>query len=431
MPPAPSPLAIGHGDPPGGPGTAPWQDADRLRPGMMAMLLMLLPLFGQTFHYMKDLLPLWALSKAFPVLSLPLALVLLRRPRLPMARQIMATFLWLVLVPSFAASFTFGQDFFTGITAQVKLLPMLYFFSFSGLLMIARPSLRELAAGFLICGIATYAALIILWAIIPDAWYSKVYAFGSSPLFSADNRGNRIRMPMLFGIITLFYCYRRFLGSGSLRWLAGAAAGLCLTLFVVKTRAMVVGIAGVVVINSFAAAGALVRVGLLFVAPAALVGLFSIGYLNTMFSSDSSTGFDVRWKTVTKAVGFLGTDPFKWLMGVGTISPTSSDSLFSYFDHFFFLADITWLGIVFEFGLIGAILLVLYEIRGLLLFRRIREATGHSPFLGSLCDYLLYVLLISNLYPPTLTPGETAIIAAIFVFVLQNLPTSILPDRES
>lgn len=400
--------------------TPPLVSDGPLRPKVMAVLLSLLPFFGQSFHYMRDLPPLWTLSKVFPVLMLPFALLLFRYPRLPVVRQLLVTFVWLILVPSFAAIYYFSQDFFTGVTAQVKLLPLLSFFSFLGVLLYLRPTLRELSAAFLIFGIVTYVVLVLLWALVPQAWYSGVYVVGSSPLFSMDNRGNRIRMPMYFGMITLFYCYRRFLDEMRLRWLAGAFVGFALTLWVVKTRAMMVGIAGVVMINSFLAVGPVKRLVVMLLAPFALVGLFSFGYLSTMFSTDASTGFDVRWETAIKAVNFLGLDPIRWLFGVGTISPTSSDSLFAFFDHFFFLADITWLGILFEFGVIGAGLILLYELRGILFFHRLQQRID-SHYLGSLYDYIVYVLLISNLYPPTLTPGETAIILSIFVYVWHRL----------
>lgn len=390
------------------------------RPLIMAALLAALPFFGQSFHYMKDVLPFWAVSKAFPVISLPLALILFRYPRMPVSRQVLFTFVWTLMVPSFAGTYYFGQDFFTGMTAEVKLLPLLYFFSFLGLLLYLRPTLRELTVCFMVWGALTYLCLILFWALIPQEWYSGVYAFGSSPLFSADNRGNRIRMPMYFGMITLFYCYRRFLAGRGLFWLVGAALGLALTLWLVKTRAMVVGVAGVLVLNSFFSAGRLTRLALILAAPFALGGLFSFGYLATMFSTDSSTGFDVRWVTATKAVEFLGTAPLRWLLGVGTISPISSDSLFSYFDHFFFLADITWLGILFEFGIIGAALILLYDVRGVLFFHKLKRRID-DHFLGSLYDYIVYVLIISGLYPPTLTPGETATILAIFVYVWHSL----------
>ena len=396
-------------------------DETPLRPGVMAVLLLALPMFGQIFHYMKDLLPLWSLSKAFPILSLPLALVVFRHPSVPMTRQVLLSFLWLVVVPSFAGIFYFEQDFFTGLTAQVKLLPMLYFFSFLGLLLLLQPTLRELTAAFLIYGLITFMSLVILWAIIPQSWYEEHYVTGGSPLFTVDNRGNRIRMPMYFGIIAIFYYYRRFLRQPSFGTLAAALIGVFLTMGVVKTRAMLVGIAGVLILNGFFTTRGFLRYAVSGAALAGAAGMFSFGYLRTVFRTDPASGFDVRWQTVLKATAFLGFDPTRWLLGVGTISPTSKDSLSAFFDHFFFLADITWLGIVFEFGLVGALLFLVYELRGMLFYHRALKPHIDSHFLGSLQDYLLYVLLISNLYPPTLTPGETAVILAIYAYVWQWL----------
>jgi hypothetical protein len=305
----------------------------------------------------------------------------------------------------------------------VKLLPMLYFFSFLGLLLLLQPTLREIMASFLICGFATFAALLILTAVVPAKWYSGHYELGGSEgtLFSSDNRGTRIRMPMYFGLIAIFYFYRRFLRQPRLTPLLFAVAGFVITLSIVKTRAMLVGIAGVVAINAVLASRGVVRMLVVLSAPVALIGLFSTGYLASMFKTDASSGFSLRWVTVVKASNFLGADALRWILGVGTISPTSKDSLASYFDHFFFLADITWLGIVFEFGIIGALLFVFYEVRGIVFFQRTLKPRIQSDFLASLSDYLLYVLLISNLYPPSLTPGETAVILAVFTYVWQWL----------
>jgi len=132
----------------------------------MWCLLALLPLFGQTFHYLSALAPLWALSKAFPVLSLPAVLRLGGEQRFPMTRQILISFAWLALVPSFAAVFYFHESFFTSITAQVKLLPMLYFFSFLAILLALRPTLGELQRSFLIAGAVVIGALIVLWVVV-------------------------------------------------------------------------------------------------------------------------------------------------------------------------------------------------------------------------------------------------------------------------
>lgn len=406
-----------------GRGRAAVTDVDNVRPALrwnhVATLVAVLPLFGQSFHYVKDLAPLWALSKAFPILSLPLALFLLAGERPIAARQVLISFVWLVLVPTFIAIWTFQQTFFVGLAAQIKLLPLLYFFSFLGFLRCLRPSPREIAAGFLICAAITAIVLLLLWAVAPQSWYKSQYVTGESPILSNDSRGNRIRMPMFFGLIGIFYCYRRFFATRRFGWFVLAAIGFAMTMGIVRTRSTVLGLAAVAAISAFTAASPRIRILLIVLIPVALAGLFSVPYLASVFKTDSSSGFDVRWISTIKAVSFLGTSPFRWLFGVGTISPVDPAGLMTYFNHFFFLADITWIGVIFEYGLIGAALILAIPARGLFLVRRARAGT-EDPFLGALQDYLLYAILISELYPMTLAPGEFALILAIGVFTIEQ-----------
>jgi hypothetical protein len=386
------------------------------RPRVMWCLVLLLPLFGQTFHYISALYPLWALSKAFPVLTLPLVLRLGSQPRFPMTRQVLLSFAWLVLMPSFAAVIYFDESFFTSITAQVKLLPILYFFSFLALLLMLKPTLSELGRSFVILGAIVIGTLIFLWAVVPADWYKETYVFGQAPFFTSDSRGHRIRMSMYFPFILLFFCYRRAFFERHLGYLAGVLVALAVALLIVKSRALAIGIMGVLVINTFAWARPRARIGLLLIAPIVLASVFSMGYLATIFSAGSETGFDTRRISAALATRFLGNEPMRWLFGVGTISPASGESLTGYFHHFFFLADITWLGIVFEYGLIGALIVLCLQLRGLFFYRRLR-AEVEDDFLGALFDYLIFVLLASFFYPPTLAPGETAVILAIFVYI--------------
>ncbi|MEM5310505.1 hypothetical protein [Paraburkholderia sp. JHI869] len=398
------------------PGLAPVFSSEPARWRVTWWLLALLPLFGQTFHYLSTLVPLWALSKALPVISLPGVLRLGGERRFPMTRQILISFAWLLLVPSFAAVFYFHESFFTSITAQVKLLPVLYFFSFLALLLTLKPTLGELERGFVVLGVVILAVLIVLWAVVPSDWYQESYVIGQSPFFSSDNRGHRIRMSMYFPLILLFFCYRRAFFEKHAGHLFGALVAFAVTLLIVKTRAMVIGVISVLVINTFAWSRMRTRILLLLAAPVALVAMFSAGYLATTFSTDASTGFDTRRITILLATKFLGSEPMRWLFGVGTISSTSKDNLIDYFHHFFFLADITWLGIVFEYGLIGALIILFFQLRGIVFYRRLRKKVD-DDFLGALFDYLVYILLISFFYPPTLTPGETSVILAIFAYV--------------
>ncbi|WP_140851899.1 hypothetical protein [Sphingomonas glacialis] len=383
----------------------------------VAILVLVLPLFGQSFHYVKAVPALWALSKLWPLASLPLALLLFAGPRPAGARQVLVTFAWLLLVPTFIATMTFQQTFFVGLTAQVKLLPILYFFSFLGLLRWMRPTLRELATSFLIIAALTFIVTLLIWRLAPQSAYSQHYVAGDSPLLGADSRGNRIRMPMYFGLIGIFYCYRRFLTALKPHWLLLAGIGFTIVFALVKMRSIVLGLVLMAAINAFVAATPKMRIALVALMPFGIAALFSVPYVASVFSTDRSFAFDVRMTTTIKAIDFLGTNPFAWLFGVGTISPMDPAGLMTYFNHFFFLADITWMGVLFEFGLVGAALILAIPARGFALVRQAR-ALRDDPFLAALQDYLLYAMLISEMFPMTMAPGELTIIMAIAVYVL-------------
>ncbi|WP_406237055.1 hypothetical protein ACF3NX_07100 [Acetobacter orientalis] len=387
-----------------------------VRKYIMFWLIIALPFFGEIFHYLNSVKPLWAFSKLMPVLSLPLIFHLRGYSLFPISRQVIFTFTWLLLSPTIASIFYFHEGFFTAITAQVKILPILYFFSFLSFLLILKPKLYEIEKSFIILGLTTTIILLCFWLTIPNSWYQEHYVVGSAPFFSSDNRGHRIRMQMYFAIIALFFFYRRGFAEKRVIYFLSAAAIFFVTLLLVKTRAMIIGCTGVLLPNTIVWVPPFVRIVVAGVAPFALVGMFSTGYLASTFSTSASSGIDVRRSTAQLAIHFLGEHPFKWIFGVGTLSPTSTDTLMKYFHHFFFLADITWLGIVFEYGLFGASLIIAFQLRGLIFFKTINKIVS-DDFLGALRDYLLYVLIISIFYPPTLTPGETAVILSIFAYV--------------
>lgn len=381
------------------------------------ILIASIPLFGQFFHYMKDLPPLWALSKLWPLLSLPCALALVVRPRPACTRQILLCFLWLVLVSSIAAMFSFDQSFIMGLTAQIKLLPMLSFFGLLGLLAIVRPTCRDIMIAVLAWGAATIAITIMLGLFAPQTWYSTTYEIGDAPLLSNDGRGNRIRMPMIFALIFIFFAWRRGISGRDWRWIGAAVLGIVVAVALVKTRATVVALAAALALVSWSIASRRWRIVALAAAPVAILALFQIPYVASILDTSAQSGIDVRVTTINKAIDFLGDNPFAWLLGVGTISSVNPAGLIEYFSHFFFLADISWLGIVFEFGLIGAALLLTLPLRAYVRLRRL-NADGKDHFLGALRDYILFVVLISPLYPIlTLQPGEVTSILAITVYV--------------
>lgn len=399
-----------------------WMQAADVRWAYVALLVALLPLFGQSFHYVKLLKPAWALSKAFPLLSLPLCLILFAGRRPEGSRQMVVTILWLVLVPTFISLFTFQQTFFIALASQLKLLPLLYIFSLLGLLRWLRPTLREIAAAFLICAVVTFVLLLAIWRLAPQSAYAEHYVAGDSPLLSADARGNRIRMPMYFGLIGILYAWRRFTARWQPRWFAAWGAGFAMVFGLVRMRTFVLGLTLMAAINGFLAAGPRLRLLMLALIPFALAALFSVPFMASIFSTDKAFAFDVRYISTMKAIGFLGTDPFRWIFGVGTISPIDPAGLMTYFNHFFFLGDITWMGIIFEYGIIGALLIAAVPLRGVLLMDSARRLHD-TPFLAALRDYLVYSLLISEMLPMTLAPGEITSIMAIALYA-RELPAA-------
>ncbi|MET1755779.1 hypothetical protein ABVV53_09965 [Novosphingobium sp. RD2P27] len=381
------------------------------------LLIAALPLFGQTFHYMKDLKPLWALSKAFPLLSLLLVLPVLTYRRVPQVFGWLLAFLWLVLVSSFAGVLTFDQNFLLGLTAQVKLLPMLYALSFLGLLLLVRPSTDQLVKAIQVWAVLTFAAVFLLWAFAPQSWYSTKYEFGDAPLLSVDDRGNRIRMPMYFGLIALFSLNRRLLAKPDLRTAVLFVFALALIAGVVRTRAVVLGCVATLALIAFMASSPRWRV--VAVAAAAIVGfvLLQVPYVQSAFDTSAASGIQLRQITADKSIAFLGDSVLRWMFGVGTITPLDPGGLPKFFNHFFFLADISWLGIVFEFGLVGAAIMLILLMRTWNYARRVRQSFN-SPVLAGMQDYVLFTLIQSPLYSTmTLQPGEIAVVAAIFVYL--------------
>jgi hypothetical protein len=152
-------------------------------------LCLILPFFGQTFHYIKVIMPLWALSKAWPIITLPLALRLFAGPRPEGSRQVVLTFVWLLLVPSFISQTTFNQNVIAALPAQVKLLPILYFFSFLALLRWADPAPAELERAVVVLALASFAILLVIWALAPQSAYVAHYDAGDAPCWHRTRGG--------------------------------------------------------------------------------------------------------------------------------------------------------------------------------------------------------------------------------------------------
>ena len=123
----------------------------------------------------------------------------------------------------------------------------------------------------------------------------------------------------------------------------------------------------------------------------------------------------VRKIELAHAVIFLSQAPWRWLTGVGAVT---RDGAFSLGDivgaQTFYLADLGWLGVVFEYGLIGAVLILAVHLLGL----RMAQKAGRTgdPTAQALFDYIVYILLVSPIYSVVFAPGELAACMAMAFF---------------
>ena len=323
-------------------------------------------------------------------------------------------------MPSFIEQATFNQNFFVGLTAQVKLLPILYFFSFLALLRWRDPSAQELERAVIALAIASYVILLLVWLLAPQSAYSMHYKAGDAHLLQTDERGNRIREPFYFGMLGLLWVFRRFTQKWDWRWLLLWALGFFLIFSLIRMRTYILGMALMAAITAFRAATPGARKGLMLVMPIAMGAFLQLPLVASIFSTSKAFAFDIRYVSTMKAIAFLGTDPFRWTFGVGTLSPVDPASMMTYFNHFFFLADITWMGAVFEYGVLGSILIMALPMRGVWMMHKLCK-TENTAFNGALQDYLIYTILISEMFPITMSPGEVTVIMAIAVWRLEKL----------
>jgi hypothetical protein len=396
--------------------------APPLRLSRLGALVIMLPLIFQVFHYIVDVPPLYAVSKALPLLLSPLAIVAFCFCRLPYRGWFVALGLYALLVTPVVSALDFGEGFSATLTTQIKLLPITYYFAFFAILWVVQPTYDELVSAFVGVGVVSLALLPLLWATVPEAAYygsdEQTKLFNFEPL-----RGFRITLPTYFIEIFILYLNRRF-------WVTKAPGDLLLMalsfvplVLFNKERAVIGGLAAVVVLVGLA--GQPLRRKVMFVAVAAAIVICVMIFWNVSAGLAQDDSVAVRQGSYRIAWDALNDQPLGWLIGLGTMSHFRMESFRQLYGHFFYLADIGLLGVVYEYGLIGCLLFLTIYSKILLYFRRGLAAT-RDPFLFAFRDHIWFQLLTAFVSPITYAPAEWAAVLALFVYfrrrIEQRLP---------
>jgi len=394
------------------------QPVERTRLRFIALLCMM-PLFSQSFYYLLPVAPLYYLSKVWPILMLPAAVWALMRWE-PQSRTIYVV--WLAYAVGFTplvSMMQLGAGFFDALTTTVKVWPFTYYFSLLGVLLWLRPTARQLERAVLGLGVGTFVLMTLLWLLAPASWYT-IDATNSKFFIYETERGNRIYMPMFFGYLLLFYLGRRLAARVQVRTGAMVAAGFGLLLWINKQRTSIGGAALVVMLTAcpprwrrLAFGGATIAV--------CVAAVFVFAGAGSNFIESLGNSLFVRQNSLTIAVEYLGDDPLRWLFGVGATTRFSGITLAEIFkSEQFYLADIGWVGVVFEFGLVGAVLVAAVYATGL--FVTARAAASGDPFLQALSSYVLFMIVTSAVYSVVFTPGELATVVAMSEYLARYAP---------
>ncbi len=382
------------------------------------VLLATLPLFAGSFHYTRDILPFYIASKAWPFLLLPAALIGYLALRLPARTLYAVTLAYLVSVPPLMAMFYLGSSLDEAMLITVKYLPISYFFSLSLMLAWLRPSAAELRSAVTNLGIVTFAMMAILWVVVPQGMYRS--EFGIDTVFIADDavRGDRIQMPMFFGLLLVFKLGRDFAARFRIMDLAKLLVCYVLLAMIYKERIPIAfsGLIVLLAVTTRLMRGRLNAV-LLLACLGAVAGTLGMIVLGADTVIDKLGGsLSIRIDTAIKAWAYISDEPLRWLFGVGSTTKYAATTINDMFrDPAFFLADIGWLGVVFEAGVVGAVPIAALMVAGLV----ISQANSQPEDSVSLAfsDYGIYLLAASIIYSPTLLPGEIACVTALAVYL--------------
>jgi hypothetical protein len=384
----------------------------------VAALIGVLPMFAQCFQYMTDIPPLYLLSKVWPFLMLPIAGWALMRLDLPNKALHIAVLCWLLVITPLIGILQLGNNFDDAMATTVKVWPLTYVFALSGVLVLLRPPYETVHRVIIGFGIATFVTMSALWVTVPESAYGGGDL--DTKLFMIDmERGFRIYMPMYFGVMLILYLNRSAWVRFAWWKLIGIVTGLALMLMIYKQRAAIASAVLAVVLGSVLSLKRWRIAGFtaLGIGVCAGVVLFLARAQNTAeLTTNLGSSLAVREVSVSTAWDYLSTDPVRWILGVGGTTRLGDVTLGRLFNNpMFFLADIGWLGVLFEYGAIGVLLMLLVYGTGL----RSALAWAHpdDPLSQAFADYIIYLLSSSIVYSAVFTPGELTTTMALSYYL--------------
>jgi len=380
---------------------------------VLLALVLVLPLFGETFTYVVDLPPAYALAKVWPFLVLPLTVAGAVALKLPGRSLIVATLAWMAAVTPLISMATLGDSLGGALTGSIKIWPLGGALALGTVLAWLKPTPVQVERALHVLGFSTFALMALIWLLAPPEAYNQGIA--TTKVFLSDpERGFRLNMPMFFGLLWLFLLGRRFWDQPRILTAVLIAAAFGLMLLIYKQRTQIGGAAAVITLAPLLRAAH--RRGAWFgvLAGGALAAAPFLYLLSQSHDAAASLGGSLTARQVElgHALAFLNDHPLRWLVGAGGATRAGDVDLAAIVGtNYFFLSDLGWLGVVFEYGAVGALLMLALQLTALT--RGWRAASAGSPLAWGLFDYALFMLLVSPVISVVFAPAELATCLAL------------------
>lgn len=382
----------------------------------VAVLVVILPLFGQFFYYNKHWTLVYLPSKAWPVVVVLFALRCLAVHPPPGRALFLVLLAYTMSIAPIRSMIEFDESLIDAMVTTVKVWPFTYYFALLGMLVILRPTEAQLRSVVLMLGVATLAALVLSWVLIPEHWYDQE-AVGNKFLLREIERGYRIYLSWFFMGILLFYMNRRFAAERKIWLAAGILAFFAIVIIITKQRAPIGAAVLVTFLTLIPPRSRRLAITLTVTGGAVVTVLAMFSSAVERVAESIGGSLWVRTESLRSALGYMGDDPLSWLIGKGTTAGGNVGKLGEIIGNdFFFLSDIGWFGIFFEYGLVGVALILTTYLGGFHIARKAGERAG-DPFTMALGDYILFMVIQSAVYSLVYLPGEFASALAIAVYI--------------
>jgi hypothetical protein len=305
--------------------------------------------------------------------------------------------LLLIVQAALAAHYLFQQSIAQGVISQIKLSGVLFYFFAAWLIASAHIRLRDLSVAIHVLGTVTIIAWIVLLVLVD--WSSIASTEELRFLLFDEFRGMRFGISTVFVELLLFFHLHSFIRERDYSSLIILGIIFLLLLLLVQSRNVLLFCGIVVAFNVFRPTVALTSRGalviILFAVGAMAIAVLDVGAIGSEAIAGS---YALRLETAKQMLAFFQREPVVLLFGSGNLSPFHEVSFADLFGPSFWISDVGWLGVVFEYGLVGVIVFLALYVRLLIQTNRLCRANP-SPMAFALRDFSVKTLIASILVP--------------------------------